>query len=293
VTHWRSARTRRTRACGYAMALSIGLGCASAEPAQSPVRVRALQDAASARTACEQRQWSSAARGFEHASLGFAAIEESLAEAGARRDEAEALRRAGLPAQAVTADERALQIDRHFDRTEDVARDLTGLARSAAAQGQTARAITTAEEAYNLAGAGTPLAAVIENDLALYLLARGDAADRARAQDLLNSALSANQARGETSSIATNELNLGRTALDSGDPDAAETSLQNALATFRELEDPVGLAHTHELLARLYFARHDDEQARFHLAQARAGFEFLKDAPSLARLDVLAQGTKP
>jgi tetratricopeptide (TPR) repeat protein len=257
------------------------------------LRVQASQDLASARTAFEQREWNAAARGFARAGMGYAAIEESLAEAAARRDEAEALRRAGLPAQAVVADERALALDRHFGRTEDQARDLSGLARSAAAEGQTARAIALAEEAHSLAQPGTPLAAVIENDLSIYLLARGDTADQPRVHELLGAALTANLARGDARSVATNELNLGRAALAQGDPEAAEPSVQSALASFRALEDPSGLAHAHELLAKLYFARHEDEQARFHLAQAREGFEYLKDGPSLARLDRFAERSKP
>jgi tetratricopeptide (TPR) repeat protein len=269
--------------------LALLLGCASSSTApETPLRADAQRALMSARTAGEQRQWSAAARASGSAALTFAAIGENEAEASARRDEAEALRRAGEPAAAEAADQRALALDRHAGRREDEARDLAGLARSAAAQGQLGRAIEAAEEARALATSGTSLAAVLENDIALYLLARGDASDHPRVRELLASALASSEARSDVRGIATNELNLGRLEFASGDPDLAEPLVQCALERFRALEDPDGLAPTQELLSRILFLRGEPEQARFHLAQSRAGFEFLRDRSSLERLDRLA-----
>lgn len=266
--------------------LWLGAGCASA-PTDSVPRAEARQALASGRSASEQRQWKAASAAFGRAALIFAALNESGAETAALRDQGEALRCAGDRESAVAVYQRALELDRRLGQTQDQARDLAGLARCAAAQQETALAIQTAEEAIALADAGTPLAAVLENDLALYLLARGDTGDPARAIELLTSASASNQSRGDALGVATNELNLGRAEFALGDSGLAQSHLERALEGFRALQDPQGLAETHEMLARFFLTRHEVEQVRFHREQARAGFEFLEDRGGLRRIESL------
>jgi len=266
--------------------LMFCFGCASA-PVDSPARAEARQQLASGRSAIEQRRWAPASEAFGRAALIFAALGESSAETAALRDQGESLRRAGDPQAAVAVQERALELDRRLGDRQGQAQDLGGLARSQAAQQQVELSIQTAQEALALADAGTPLEALLQNDLALYLLARGDSADPAHALELLSSASAANQARRDALGVASNELNLGRAELVSGDSRLAESHLQRALERFQALQDPEGLAQTHESLARLYLAQHDVEQARFHRDQARAGFEFLEDRGGLRRVESL------
>ena len=77
---------------------------------------------------------------------------------------------------------------------------------------------------------------------------------------------------------------IGRAALAGGDPDAAAPYLERALASYRALEDPEGIASSHEALAALARDRGDESLARFHVQQARAGFRFLDDRAALERL---------
>jgi tetratricopeptide (TPR) repeat protein len=271
-----------------ALALGTLLGSACASPPPEPVaRLEARQQLESGRTAWEKRQWQASGRSFERAAIAFAAIGDDAAEAAARRDQGEALRRAGEPDAAAAADRRALELDRRLGKVPEQARDLAGLARCAAAMGERDLAVATAREALALAPPATPLAAVIENDLALYLLARDEAGDHSHAVELLSSALGSNRARGDDVGIATNELNLGRAALAAADLDEADAHLQRALEHFQKLEDANGLAHTQEVMAQLDTARGDDAQARFRLEQARAGYEFLNDRIALRRLESL------
>jgi len=266
--------------------LMFGFGCASA-PVDSPARAEAREQLASGRSAFEQRHWTTASEAFGRAALIFAALGETSAETAALRDQGEALRRAGDPQAGVAVQERALELDRRLGDRQSQAQDLAGLARSQAAQQQVELSIRTAQDALALAEAGTPIEAVLQNDLALYLLARGDSADPAHALELLTSASASNQARRDALGAASNELNLGRAELASGDSRLAESHLQQALERFQVLQDPEGLAQTHETLARLYLAQHDVEQARFHRDQARAGFEFLEDRGGLHRVESL------
>lgn len=284
----RAPRSRRA-VPGAFLVLALALACASAPlPAGSRPRVDAEQALVRARSAATERAWSSAARSFGRAANAFAAIDDAPAEASARRDEAEALRRAGDPVAATAAGRRALELDRRLDRPEDAARDRSGLARSAAARGDLAAAIGEAEEARAGVASGTSLAVVLDEDLALYLLLRGEAGDPARAVDLLTRAREASEALGDARGVATSELQLGRAALAQGDPDAAAAHLDRALDGFRRLEDPEGLAHTHELLSRLHLARGEVAAAQFELEQARAGFTYLDDRAGLARLERVA-----
>ena len=261
------------------------LGCASSlETSVSPVRVAAQRSLETAHTAFEQRAWRAAARSFGRAADAFAALDEISPEASAWRSQAEALRRAGDEEGAERAGARALVLDRQRGVPEDVARDLVGLARAAAARGDAGLAVARAEEALSLAPPASPLATLVQNDLAVYLLARGDAADRTRAASLLGAALAEATARGDAAGIAAAELNLARTALAGGDPDAAAPRLDRALAGYRGLEDPEGIASTHEVLAALARTRGDESLAAFHRGQAWAGFTFLDDRAALARL---------
>lgn len=274
-----------------ALALAaLALGCASApEPAPSAVRLAAEASARSARTAFERHQWSAAARSFGRAADAYAALGEIAPEATARRSQAESLRRAGEATAAEQAGAQALAIDRQRGVPEDVARDLAGLARAAAARGDLPLAIGRAEEARALAPEASPLAGLLDNDLAVYLLATGDADDRRRAESLLGAALADAAARGDAAGVAAAELNLGRAALAGGDPDGAAARLARALSGYRDLEDPEGIAAAQEALASLARARGDDALARFHEEQARAGFRYLDDRAALERLG----GTAP
>jgi tetratricopeptide (TPR) repeat protein len=278
-------RRRAARRAFLCAGLWLG-GCASA-PTDSVPRAEARQALASGRSAYAQRQWQAASAAFGRAALIFAALSESSAETAALRDQGEALRRAGDRENAVAVYQRALELDRRLGQRQDQALDLGGLARCAAAQQETTLAIQTAEEAIVLADAGTPLAAVLENDLALYLLARGDGGDPGRAIELLTSASALNQAQGDALGVASNELNLGRAELALGDSGLAESHLKRALEGFRALQDPEGLAETHEMLARLSLARHEVDEVRFHREQARAGFQFLEDRGGLRRIESL------
>jgi hypothetical protein len=53
------------------------------------------------------------------------------------------------------------------------------------------------------------------------------------------------------------------------------------------LDDPEGIARTHEELGRLLIASNQPEAAQRHLEQARQGYEFLGDKAALAQLDEL------
>jgi tetratricopeptide (TPR) repeat protein len=264
----------------------FGFGCASA-PVDSPARAEARQQLASGRSAFEQRRWTTASQAFGRAALIFAALDENSAETAALRDQGESLRRAGDPQAARAVQERALELDRQLGDRQGQAQDLAGLARSQAAQQEVEPSIRTAQDALALAQVGTPLEAVLQNDLALYLLARGDSADPAHALELLTSASASNQARNNALAVASNELNLGRAELASGDSQLAESHLLRALERFQALQDPEGLAQTHETLAQLYLAQRDFEQARFHRDRARSGFEFLEDRGGLRRVENL------
>ncbi|HYB13105.1 MAG TPA: hypothetical protein VEG67_06520 [Myxococcota bacterium] len=277
---------RACRSAGLSVALVCVIGCASA-PVDSPTRAEARQQLASGRSAYAQREWKGASAAFGRAALIFAALDESSAETAALRDQGEALRRAGEPGAAVAVYQRALEIDQRVGQTQDQARDLAGLARSAAAQGQSALALETAVQALAQANAGTPLAAVLQNDLGLYLLTRGESGDPARAIELLASASASNQSRGDALGVASNELNLGRAELAQGDSGLAASHLERALEGFRSLQDPEGLAETQEMLARVSLAEHNLEQVRVHREQARAGYQWLEDRAGLQRLDHL------
>lgn len=268
------------------LGLLLGTGCASA-PVDSLPRAEARQQLASGASAIERRQFEAASAAFGRAALIFAALSEMGAETAALRDQAETLRRAGDLETAVAVSQRALALDRRLGHREDQAQDLGALARCAAAQQKTALAIQTAEDGLALADTGSSVAVVLDNDLALYLLTRGDGGDAARAIELLRSASASNQSRGDAQGVASNELNLGRAELALGDAEPAEAHLQRALEGFRALQDPEGLAETHEMLARLSLARHEREEMRFHREQARAGYELLEDRGGLRRLDGL------
>jgi tetratricopeptide (TPR) repeat protein len=277
---------RAARGAFVCAGLCLGAGCASA-PVDSLPRGEARQALASGRSAYERRQWSAASASFGRAAGIFQALDEASAESAALRDQGEALRRAGDAAGAATAYQRALEIDRRLGQGQAQAWDMGDLARCAAAQQEAPLAIQSAEDALALAAPGTPVAAVLENDLAVYLLDRGEVGDPGRAIELLSQASASNGARGDARGVATNELNLGRADLAMGQEASAEAHLLRALEGFRGLQDPEGLAQTHELLARLSLARQDVEQARFHQAQARAGFAFLDDRAGLRRTESL------
>ncbi len=270
----------------FGFVLALLSGCASTPPAPEPSPLRgqaqAAVDAGSSRFA--SRHFEASARSFGQAAEIFGALDDAASEAAALRNQAEASRRAGDVAAATTGFERALALDRVGGRSGAQARDLAGLARCSSARGETDRAIDESEQALALAaGQGAPHA-VFEIDLAVYLLERDNAADRDRALALLESAASA---KNERRVQAAANLNLGRAQRRFGASDASETHLLRALEEFRALDDPEGVARTHEELGRLLRSRGDTEAARRHLEQAQRGYEFVGDAPGRESIEVL------
>jgi tetratricopeptide (TPR) repeat protein len=264
------------------------LGCASdPPPPSSPLRrdAQAASEAGSTRFAA--RHFDAASRSFGRAAEIYGALDDPAAEAGALRNQAEALRRAGRPEEARSGFERALGIDRLGGNTDAQARDLAGLARCASAQGDGALAIQQAEQALALASDSGALRSSLEIDLAVYLIARGEPSDRARTVELLTSARDRAAVEGLPRVGAAANLNLGRGQLAFGAPELAGEPLLLALDEFRSLDDPEGLARTNEELGRLSLALHQPEEAQRHLEQARRGYAFLGDDAALARLDEL------
>lgn len=267
------------------LALCAALGCGSAPAAREPSALRRQAERAtqSGRAAATARQFESAARSFEGAADTFAALDDFAAEADARFERGEALRRAGAHAEVCASAAQALALDRALERRAAQARDLVGLARCERAQGDFARAVAHAEEALALAGGDPALEATVRSDLALHLLARGDSADQARILELLDAALHSARSAGNERAAAAAQLALGQAQLRFGAHAQAEAALLAALTAFRALDDPEGIALVHESLAVL-FAGRDESRAALHREQAREGFSFLGDAEALVRL---------
>jgi tetratricopeptide (TPR) repeat protein len=272
---------------GAALLLLLALGCAAtsrpvAEP--SALRLGAERAAARGAAALGARRWDAAATAFGRAATAFAALDDAAAEATARVGEATALRRAGRLDAALDAAERARALDAARGDAGAEARDLAALAQVRRARGDVPGAIAAAEDARRRADDGSAVAATVENDLATYLLARGDAADRERIFALLASAERANRARGDARGRAVNQLNAGRAHLAFGEPDAAAAALASALEGFRRLDDPEGLTETHEALGELAATRGRRDESLAHWRQARDGFAFLGDRAAEERL---------
>lgn len=219
--------------------------------------------------------WKAAARNFKKTADILNLLDDYPGEAAARHNQARALQHARQYDDAITAYQQALAINRRLNRADDQAQNLDGLAQCHAAQGRLSQAIETAEQALPLAATSKVL---LQNDLALFLLQRNQPGDLDRAQQLLAAALAANPQSPIT------QLNLGRAALRANQPAAARPHLLAALNAFRQNEDPDGIAHTHEALARCCAALGEADAARFHLEQARQKFTFLKDTAALRRL---------
>jgi tetratricopeptide (TPR) repeat protein len=263
--------------------------CTSTKPAPLPgrTRIQAEQAYETAQAEYRRQNWAAAAKSFERAADTFAAVDDFGAEATARHNCGQALRKAGQLDAAVESYQKALAINGRLKRSSEQAQNLAGLAACYRAQNKVDLAIQTGEEALKLATGSKSVVAKLENDLALSLLKRGDAADRDRVIQLLTSALKISEWEGNKRSIAANHLNLGRAQLQFDQATAAETSLNKALELFRSLDDPAGLAASHELLAKLYLKLGNTEKARFHSEQARAKYEFLKDEAGLRRVENL------
>jgi tetratricopeptide (TPR) repeat protein len=260
------------------------------EPAPSALRHDAARAAARGAEALRGRRWNGAALAFARAGDVYAALDDPSAEASARHGQAEGLRRGGQLDAAVAAHERALALDVQAGDTAAQARDLAGLAQTYRARGDVARAITTAEEARRLARDASAVAATVDNDLATYLLARADPADRARIVELLTAARDTNRARQNARGVAVNELNLARAHLAAGAPASAAPLLASALDAFRRLDDPEGLAQTHEALGTLAALDGDRAGSVRHYRQARDTFAFLGEESGRQRLEALLAG---
>ena len=261
------------------------LACASSPPPASLLRTEAQAAVEAGSKRLTGRQFAAAARFFGQAAQIYGAIDDPTAKAAALRNQAEALRRIGDLGAATAGFERALAIDRLGERTDGQARDLAGLARCSSARGKVDHAIQQSEQALGLVSGSEALRASLEIDLAVYLLARGNSSDQGRVVELLTSAADRAAAKGEPRTGAAAHLHMGRARRFFGSPDLAEEPLRLALSEFRALDDPEGLARTHEELGRLLNARNLREAAKRHLEQARRGYEFLDDKAALAHLD--------
>lgn len=267
----------------------LWLGCASGPPKKEPgvTRIEAEQAYDAGQAAYQRQNWALAASSFGKAAAAFAAVDGYAAEATARHNQAQALRRTGQVDAAMESYQKSLAINQRLKRTSEQAQNLAGLAQCYRAQKKPDLAIHTGEEALKLGSAPGVVRATLENDLALSLLQRGSAADRDRILSLFQSALATHQSLGNQRALAANHLNLGRAQLHFEQTDAASANLEKALDLFRALDDPAGLANTHELLAKLCLRRNDTEKGRFHLEQAREKYEFLRDEASVRRLESL------
>ncbi len=263
--------------------------CTSTKPAPQPgrTRVQAEQAYETAQAEYGRQSWAASAKSFERAAEAFAAVDDFGAEATAYHNCGMALRKAGQLDMAIEAYQKALAINQRLKRPNEQAQNLAGLAACHRAQKQIDLAIQSGEEALKLATGSKTVVAKLQNDLALSLLQRGNAADRDRVIQLLTDALKISEWEGNKRSLAANHLNLGRAQLQFDDTKAAETNLHRALELFRSVDDPAGLAASHELLAKLHLKLGNAEKATFHREQARAKYEFLKDEAGLRRVENL------
>jgi len=267
------------------VAMLLSACASSPPPPSSPLRTQALAAAEAGSKRFTNRHYSGAARAFEEAARIYDVIDESEAEASALRNQAEALRHLGDLDAAIAIFERARTLDRIDGRSDGEARDLAGLARCYGARDELERAIQSSEQALDLVTDSETLRASLEVDLAVYLLARGDASDQARVIELLNTAAERATAAGRPQTVAAAHLHMGRARRLLGSPDLAEKSLWQALSEFRTLDDPEGLAHTHEQLGRLLEQLGQPTAALRHLEQARRGYEFLDARAALTNLE--------
>jgi tetratricopeptide (TPR) repeat protein len=263
------------------------LGCAAmARPAAEPSTLRrdAEQLVARGQAALGARRWDAAASAFDRAARIFSALDDAGAEATARVGEATALRRAARLDAALVAAERAVALDAGRGDTGAEARDLAALAQVYHARGDVTGAIAAAEDARRLVDDGSAVAATIDNDLATYLLANRDPTNRTRIFALLASAERTNRARGDMRGRAVNQLNAGRAHLAFGEAEQAASLLGSALEAFRRLDDPEGLAETHEALGALAARRGRHSERVAHYRQALDTYAFLGDRAAEKRL---------
>jgi len=270
--------------CGVLLALLVACTSAPPPPEPSPLRRRAQSAVEAGSKRFSGRHFEASASSFGQAAEIFGVLDDEVSEAAALRNQAESLRRTGDVAGATDGFERALALDRKNANALARARDLAGLARCASARGEMDRAVEQSEQALVLANGDDAVQAPFEIDLAVYLLERGNAADRPRLEALLESAASPSN---EPSSRAAAHLNRGRAQRRFGASESAESSLRQALDEFRQLDDPEGVARTHEELGRLLQARGDMEAARRHLQQAQRGYAFLGDEAASASVEAL------
>jgi len=275
------------RSVALACATAMLLACASSPPPVSQLRTEARAAAEAGSTRLGSRHYAAAARSFGKAAQIYGAIDDPIAETAALRNQAEALRRNGDLDAATAGFERALTSDRLGKRTDGQARDLAGLARCSSGRGELERAIRRSEEALGLVSGAEALRASLEIDLAVYLIARGNPTDQGRVVALLTSAADRAAEHGEPRTLAAAHLVLGRAQRLFGPPGLAEDSLRLALSEFQALDDPEGVARTHEELGLLLVALNRPEAAGRHLEQARRGYEYLDDEAALAHLDEL------
>ena len=279
-------RLTMRRLAGPFLALLIA-GCASAPPPQpkSDLRIQADRAAADGAEEYGRRNWPSAALMFQRAGEIYAALDDFSSQAAALHNQAQSLRKADRVEAAVEAYSQALAINQKEGLKSQQAENLAGSAQCAAVQGKLEEAIATLEKALELAANSPSVRATVQNDLALLLLQQDKTSHQDRVLELLRSALQLSSAKRPTSHQAVTQLNLGRACVAYTQLEEAEKHLGAALAQFRELDDPLGLAHTHEAMAHLALASDDREQATVQFQLAREKYAFLKDEEALRRLD--------
>lgn len=274
----------------FALVVLLSAGCAttSKHPQAGQYRAEARRAEADAKDAYQAKNWAAAARSFGQAADNYALIEDVSAEAVARHNEGHAARRAGLIEESVAAYGRALELNETRGDKNARATNLSGLLQAYRAQDKLDLAIETGEKALALAGGSKAVTSILQNDLALCLLQRGNAADEKRVIDMLTEAVRTQKSVGTGQTLATTYLTLGRAHVQYGQFEPAEMPLTKALTIFRRIENPAGIARAHELLAKMYLGRNDAGKAKPHLEQAREKFELLKDEKSLKRIEELA-----
>ena len=262
-----------TRLLAIAAAIALVAGCSSAKPVSQLLHEQQIaQDAGYAQYT--ERNWNGAARSFQRAADLANALDHYATEAAARHHQARALQHTGKPDDAIAAYQRALDINRRLQLTTPQSDNLAGLSQCHAAQGRLPQAIEAAEQALPLATTAKP---IIQNDLAVLLLQRHETGDLDRARQLLDTALAGISTNTASTVLGATQLNLGRLALQSGQPGNARPRLTQALATFRACADATGIATAHEALARCCAALGDKPAAQFHAEQARIKSRFLKE----------------
>jgi tetratricopeptide (TPR) repeat protein len=262
---------------------SLLTACSSTKPPApvSELRQQARRDMDSGLASYEHRNWPSAAAAFERAAQKYAAMDDDAALASALVNQGNAIFQGGDSSTAKAIFEEAQSVADRAGAKLVSASALAGRAKCLMICCGPATAAPLLEQALTSASGDAATSATLQNELAVVLMHLNDA----KAVELLQAALAANTSLGRNRDVAVNHLNLGRYYLRQGQHlELAKQDLDTALATFKKLDDPVGLSRTHESLAEYYAATGNADQAASHRAQALQKYEFLKDDEGIKRL---------